>query len=139
LPRRLGRPVDDLRDLVERDAEPVVELEGEPLGRRQRLEDDEQREPDRVGEQRLVLRIGLEVGADDRLREPAADVVLAARATRAEQVETDTGDDRRQPRAQILDRGAADRRFDPRLYAGCVALARPHARARLGPKLCAWL
>jgi hypothetical protein len=53
-----------------------------------------------------VLGIGLEVGADDRLPQPAADVVLAARATRAEQVETDTGDDRRQPRAQILDRGA---------------------------------
>jgi hypothetical protein len=34
-----------------------VQHEREPLGRRQRLEDHEQREPDRVGEQRPLLGV----------------------------------------------------------------------------------
>ena len=46
------------RDLVERQLEHVVEHEGQPLGRREGVEHDEEREADRVGQQRLVL--GLE-------------------------------------------------------------------------------
>ena len=67
LARRLGRAVDDRRDLVERHGEHVVQHEREPLGRRQRLEHDEQREPDRVGQQRLVLGVGAVGAVDDRL------------------------------------------------------------------------
>jgi hypothetical protein len=55
LPRRRRRAIDDRRDLVERDPEHVVPHEGEPLGRRQRLEHHEQGQTDRVGEERLVL------------------------------------------------------------------------------------
>ena len=52
-----GRAVDDRCDLVERQPEQVVQHEGQPLGRRERLEHDEQREADRVGEQRFVLGV----------------------------------------------------------------------------------
>ena len=47
--------LDDRRDLLERHPEHVVEDECEPLRRRQRVEHDEQRQADRVGEERLVL------------------------------------------------------------------------------------
>ena len=50
---RRRRAADDGRDLVERHAERVVQHEREPLGRREEIEHDEQRGPDRVGEQRL--------------------------------------------------------------------------------------
>ena len=69
LARRTGFAVDDRTDLVERDAEHVMQDEREPLGGRERVEDDHQRHPDAVGEQRLVLGIAravLEQG-DDRL------------------------------------------------------------------------
>ena len=56
LTRGVGRAVEDGGDLVEWDAEHVVEHEGEPLARRQRLEHDEQRQADRVCDQHLVLR-----------------------------------------------------------------------------------
>ena len=57
LARRLRRAVDHGSDLVEGDGEHVMEYEREPFGRIQRLEHDQQREADRVGEQRLVLRV----------------------------------------------------------------------------------
>jgi hypothetical protein len=104
LPRGIRRPVDDSGDLVERHPEHVVQHEGQALGRRQRVEHDEQRQADRVGEERLVLWIGFEVGADDGLRQPAADVVLTARTARAQEVEADAGHDRRQPRPQVVHR-----------------------------------
>ena len=68
LARRLGRAVDDRRDLVERHREHVVQHEREPLGRLERLEHDEQREADRVGQHRLVLRVGPSAAVDDRVR-----------------------------------------------------------------------
>ena len=47
---RCGRcPIDDDRDLVEANAEDIVEHERQSLGRRQRLEHDQQRDADRVG------------------------------------------------------------------------------------------
>ena len=46
------------RDLVEGHAEDVVQHERHPLGRRQRLQHHQQRQPDRVRQQRLVLRVG---------------------------------------------------------------------------------
>ena len=52
------------RDLVERQREQVVQHERQPLRRRQRLEHDQQRPPDRVGQLRLVLRMAGGVGAD---------------------------------------------------------------------------
>jgi hypothetical protein len=46
-----------------------VEDVREPLCRRQRLEHDEQREADGVGEQRLVLRVDAVCAVDDRVRQ----------------------------------------------------------------------
>ena len=51
------RATHDGGDLVEGDGEHVVQHEGEPLGGSQRFEHDEQRETDRVGQQRFLLRI----------------------------------------------------------------------------------
>jgi N-acetylmuramoyl-L-alanine amidase len=45
-----------------------AENEREPLGRCQSLEHHEQREADRVGEQRFVLGVYAVLGADNRLR-----------------------------------------------------------------------
>jgi hypothetical protein len=77
LARRVGRAVDDGGDLVERDREHVVEDVGEPLRRRQGLEHDEQREADRVGEQRLVLGVAAVRGLDDRVRQVGLERLLA--------------------------------------------------------------
>ena len=95
---------DDLRDLLERHREHVVQHEGEALRGRQRVEDDEQGEPDRVGEQRLLLGVVLGVD-DDRLGQPRARVLLAPRAAGAEHVEADAPHHRRQPAAEVGDRG----------------------------------
>jgi hypothetical protein len=56
-----------------------VEDVGEPLCRRQRLEHDEQREADRVGEQRLVLRVDAVCAVDDRVRQASIEWLLASR------------------------------------------------------------
>ena len=52
--------------------EDVVEDEGEPFRRRERLEHDEQREADRVREQRLLLGVDLSSVLDDRVGQPAS-------------------------------------------------------------------
>ena len=77
LPCRGGRALHQRSDLVERDREHVVQHEREPLGRCQRLEHDEQREPDRVREQRLMLRVDALLGTDDRLGNAGLQGLLA--------------------------------------------------------------
>ena len=67
LARGGGRAADDRRDLVERKVEHVVQDEGQTLGRRQGVEHDQQRQPDRVGEQRLVRRIDRIGARHDRI------------------------------------------------------------------------
>ena len=59
LPRRRGGPTDHRGDLLERQLEHVMEHERQPLGRGQGVEHDEERQADRVGQQRLLL--GLEL------------------------------------------------------------------------------
>ena len=49
--------LDHRRDLVERHGEHVVQHERQPLGRGERVQHDQQRQPDRVGEQRLLLGV----------------------------------------------------------------------------------
>ena len=61
------RAPDDGGDLVERHREHVVEHEGDALGRGQRVEHDEQREADRVPEQRLLLGVHPVLSAQDRV------------------------------------------------------------------------
>ena len=74
--RPAGR-LDDRGDLVERHGEHVVEHEGEPLRWAERIEDHEQREADRVGEERLVLGICPVGPVDDRVGDTDADRLLA--------------------------------------------------------------
>ena len=96
--------VDQRADLVEGHGEHVVQDEGEPLGGRERLEHDQQGEPDRVGEQRLVLGVD-GVGAVDQ-RVGDAHLLqrrLAPRRARAQHVQRHARDDRRQPAAEVLD------------------------------------
>jgi hypothetical protein len=73
LARRLRGAVDDRRDRVEGHGEDVVQHECEPLGRRKRLQDDEQRQTDRVGQQRLVLRVHAVRAIHDRLGQANVD------------------------------------------------------------------
>jgi hypothetical protein len=54
-----------------------VQHKHEPLGRRQRLEHDEQRQADRVRQQRLVLGIHPVGTVDDRFGDVNADRLLA--------------------------------------------------------------
>jgi hypothetical protein len=56
-----------------------VEDVGEPLCRRQRLEHDEQREADGLGEQRLMLRVDTVCAVDDRVRQVRVEWLLASR------------------------------------------------------------
>ena len=103
LPRRLGRALHDRGDLLERHGEHVVQDEGQPFGRGQPLEHDQQRQTHRVGEQRLVLGVGAAGRVDDRVGNVHVERLLAPRSAGAEHVQRDPGDDRRQPAAEVLD------------------------------------
>ena len=104
--------------------EHVVKHESEPLRRRQVLEHDEQRKADRVGEQCLLLGIPVGFDAHNRLRQPAAGVVLAPGAPRLQHVEADSADDGGQPAADVPDvvRVGATQ-AQPRLLDGVLRLA----------------
>ena len=56
-----------------------MEHERDAFGRAQRLEHDDQREPDRVAEQRRLLRVAL--GADHRIRNARVEVLDAVTRT----------------------------------------------------------
>ena len=77
--------------------------ESEPLGGCQRLEHDEQRETDRVGQERLVLGVGAVGRIDDRLGDVDAERLLATRPARAQHVQRHARDHRGQPCSEILD------------------------------------
>ena len=121
---RRRRPADDGRDVVERQREHVVEDEGDAFGGRQGVEDDEQGEPDRIAEQRLLLGIEAVLRAHDRIREMRLQRRLAPRPARSQHVEADATDDRRQPGAQVLDLGRVGAaQADPGFLDGVVGLA----------------
>ena len=112
------------RDLVEGEAEHVVEHEREPLWRCQGLEHDQQREPHRVGQKRLLLGVEPLLAAHDRLRHVRAEGFLAARFPGARHVETDTCDHGREPPAGVLDAaGVRTTHPRPRLLKGVVGFA----------------
>jgi hypothetical protein len=118
-----GRTSDDLGDLVEGHAERVAQDEGEPLGRAECLEHDEQRHPDRVGHDGLVLRIAV-LGDDDGFRQPCAGKLLAPRTARPQRIQADAPDDGRKPAVQILDcAGLGAAQPKPRLLHGVLGLA----------------
>ena len=124
LARRGRRPADDRRDLVEGHGEHVVQHERETLGGRQRLEHDEQRQPDGVGQQRLVLGIDAVRAADDRLGDAdRVERILAPRAPRLQLVQADPRDDGGEPAAEVLDRvGVGAVEPQPGLLDGVVGL-----------------
>ena len=98
--------------------------EREPLGGLERLEDNEQREPDGVGQERLVLRVGAVGAVDDRLREAHVERFLTPRPARAQHVQRDARDDGRQPAAEVLHLvGVGPVEAQPRLLDGVVGLA----------------
>jgi hypothetical protein len=79
--RRRLRAADDGCDLVVGNVEHVVQHEGESLRGRERLQHDEQREADGVGEQRLLLGVdGDVVGGCGRAGRPRVERRLAPRA-----------------------------------------------------------
>jgi hypothetical protein len=104
--------------------EDVVEYEREALGRAQRLQHDEQREADGVGQQRLVLRVGSVGAVDERVGHVDAERLLPPPLARAEHVQRHAGDDGRQPGREVLDlpriRAVEP---EPRLLDGVVRLA----------------
>jgi hypothetical protein len=103
-----------------------VEHEAQPLGGLQRLQHDEQRGPDRVGGQRLALRVGRAVvrARDHGIGQPPGlQRLLAAALARVEHRQADARHDRREPAADVLDAvgaGAVD--AQPRLLERVVGL-----------------
>jgi hypothetical protein len=73
---RLGRAVDDRRDLVEGQGEMSCSTNASRLDGL-RLEHDEQRQADRVRQQRLVLGVDPVGAVDDRVRHVDAERLLA--------------------------------------------------------------
>ena len=101
-----------------------MQHERDPFGGRQRVEHDEQREPDRIAQQGFLLGIHARLGAHDGIRDVGLEGRLAPRPARPEHVEADPPDDRRQPGAQVLDvAGVGAAQADPGLLDGVVGLA----------------
>ncbi len=113
LPAGAGRPAGDLGDVGEGKAEDVVQDERDPLGRRHRVQHDQERHADRLVQGDPVRRVR---GAVDRaaaapfgrlghrFRHPLPHIAFPPGPSRAEQVETDPAGHLAQPRARHLDR-----------------------------------
>ncbi len=103
LPRRRRRAADDRGDVIEGHAEQIVQHECEPLRGREVLEHDEQREPYRVGQDGLLLRIHGVRTTGDRLDGLLGQGLFAPRLAGAQHVERHARDDGGQPAAEVLD------------------------------------
>ena len=102
-----------------------MEHEREPFGRRERLEHHEQREPDRVGQHRFLLRVDPGGRLRGGLRGDLVERVFAPGRARAQHVEAHPGGDGGEPAREVLDVGrvgAAE--ADPRLLDRVVGLGR---------------
>jgi hypothetical protein len=94
---------DDRGDLLERHAEHVVQHERDALGGRERVENDEQREPDRLGERRLVLGVRPCARAGGWLRHIGAERHLRPRAAGLQDVQAHPREHRGEPAPEVLD------------------------------------
>src|SRR5258706_856395 len=103
LPRRHRGPTNHGGYLLEGQLEHIVEDERQSLSRRQGIEYHKERKTNRVGKQRLLLRLKLPIRADDRVGYVDPEGILAASVARTQHVEAHAGDDSRQPSPQILD------------------------------------
>jgi hypothetical protein len=99
LSRRHRRATDDRRNLIERDIEQVMQHECDPLRRREGFEHHQHRIAKRVREQLLALRI---VGPGHGFHR-GIDRDFASRLACAKHVETDAGNDRREPAGEVVD------------------------------------
>ena len=77
LPRRGRRAAHDEGDLVERHGEHVVQHERQPLGRGERLQHHQQRQPHRVGQHGLLFGVDTVRVADDRVGHVHVERLLA--------------------------------------------------------------
>jgi hypothetical protein len=92
-------------DLVERRVEHVRQHERDPLGGSQRFEDHEQRETDRVGQQRLILRLDPSSGPEVSSGTWASRG--SSRRDLRERSMSHPRDDRRGPSAEVRDAACA--------------------------------
>jgi hypothetical protein len=121
--RGVGGPAQDGPDLDERELEHVVQDERESLGRAEGVEHHEQRQSDRVGEQRLVLRAYGPVRHEEGVGPVEAVRRLPRRASAPQRVQAQAGHDRGQPAAQVVDPvGVAAAQPDPRLLDGVLGV-----------------
>ncbi len=98
LPHR-GRGLrDGFGDLAVRHLEDLAEHEHRPLGRRERLQHGQHRDRDALGELDVLGDIGT---GQQRLRQPLADVFLAAARPRSQEVERLSCDDPDQVRPRV--------------------------------------
>jgi hypothetical protein len=104
LPGRSRRAIDDRPDLVKRDAEHVVEHERQAFRGRERLQDDEQSQPDGIGDEHFVFRIAA-FAFHNGFRQPIAELAFPPVPAAPQHVEADAADDRREPGLQIRDPG----------------------------------
>jgi hypothetical protein len=101
-----------------------VQHEGEAFRRRQPVEHDEQREPDRIREERFLLGAAPARAGRDRFRRVRRERLLTSRCTRPQHVETHARDDRGQPSAKVIDvRAVGAAEPQPRFLNGVVHLA----------------
>ena len=77
--------------------------QGTRLGRRRRVEDDEQGQADRVGQHRFVLGVAPVVVADDRAGHLLVEGLLASMLAGAQHVQTYPRDYGGEPRGEVLD------------------------------------
>ena len=103
LPGGCRGSIDHGGDLLEWQIEHVMQNEGQPLSGSQGIEYDQERQADRVGKECLALWSKFSHRADDRIRETYLEGILAPDLACSEHVQTDAGDDRRQPSTKVLD------------------------------------
>lgn len=84
---RERRATNDGRDLVEGHREEVVEHEGQPLGRYQRVQHDQQRQGDPIGKERQLLGVAVLGPAHQPVRHKGAQGRLTARGASAEHIQ----------------------------------------------------
>jgi hypothetical protein len=131
------RPAGGRGDVLERQAEHVVQHERHALGGIQRVEHDQQRQPDRVGQHRFLLWPGIHGGC----RVVRDEGPLVAGLPGSQHVQAYPGDDRGEPAVEVGHAVRATARgVDPGLLHGVLGLVQRAEnpvgnRAQPGPAL----
>jgi len=108
-----------------------VQHENDALGWRQRLEDDKQRELDRLGQKHFLLGITSRLGRGP-LRSVGMEALFTPRFARAQHVETHPRHHRGQPTGEVVEAGGIDAaQPQPGFLYGVVGLA-PRAEHAIG-------